>query len=53
MTIEKCSVPIVSDDKGEPIALVYFSKNRERVIYTLVKADEDTIVKLLEGKPIV
>lgn len=44
--IEKLGVPVIVNDKNEPIALIYFSQDRERIIYLLKKADEDEIINL-------
>lgn len=49
-TITKASVSIFLDDQQEPCGLIYFNKNRERVIYIVEKADEEQIVSLFEGK---
>jgi hypothetical protein len=46
--VTKSSLPLVLDEKGEPIAVVVFNENRDRVIYLLEKAGEDDIIKLLE-----
>lgn len=46
--VEKQALPVIIDtNTGEPIALIFFSPQRERIIYTLKKADEDEIVELL------
>ena len=50
--IEKQALPVVIDlATGEPVAIVYFSPNRERIIYLTRKADEDDIVELLTTPP--
>lgn len=46
-TIEKQAIPVIKDKDNEPVAIVYFSQDRERIIYILHKADEDEIVQLL------
>lgn len=46
-TIEKQALPVIIDHAtGEPVALIFFNKNRERVIYNLVKSDEDGIIEI-------
>lgn len=50
MKNEKQSLRIFLDENGEPKAIIFFNKNRDRVIYVLSKADEDQIVDLLENK---
>lgn len=47
--VEKVSVSLFISDENEPIAMVYFNKNRERVIYTITKADETEIIALFEN----
>ena len=47
-TIERQALPVLMDAKGEPIAIIFFNKNRERIIYTLTKADEDAIIELFQ-----
>lgn len=49
-TVQKQAVPVVIDSNNEPVAIVYFTQSRERVIYMLQKADEEEIVQLLAGK---
>lgn len=49
-TITKAHISIFLDDQNEPCGLIYFNKNRERVIYLVDKADEEQIVGLFEGK---
>lgn len=46
-TVEKQAIPVIKDKDNEPVAIIYFSPNRERIIYVLRKADEDEIVTLL------
>ena len=46
-TVEKQAIPIVIDENNNPIAVVYFNKGRDRIIYMLKKANEDEIVALL------
>jgi len=46
--IEKQALPIILDEQGEPIALLFFNKSRDRIIYTLKKADEDEIIELFQ-----
>lgn len=45
--VQKVCVPVVLDEKGNPIAIVFLNSNRDRVIYMCEKADEDQIVELL------
>jgi hypothetical protein len=47
--VEKQAVPVVVEN-DEPVAIVYYNKNRERIIYILTKADEDEIINLIEDK---
>lgn len=48
--IEKQGVPVIIDpNTKEPVALIYFSKDRERIIYLLSKATEEDIIELLTG----
>lgn len=47
-TVEKQAIPVIIDSKtNEPIAIIFYTQNRERIIYTLTKADEEDIMKLL------
>lgn len=46
-TVQKQALPVVIDNNNEPIAIVYFTSTRERVIYMLQKADEEEIIRLL------
>jgi len=46
-TVQKQALPVVINDQGDPIALVYFSQQRERIVYILQKADEEQIISLL------
>lgn len=48
--IEKQSIPVFLDEDGEPTAIIFYTKNRERVIFLVKKADEDEIIALFEGK---
>ena len=50
--VDRQSVPIVIDD-GEPVAIVYLNRNRDRVIYSLEKANEDRIVELLSNNSLI
>jgi hypothetical protein len=47
--VEKQSIPVVIENE-EPIAIVFYNKNRDRIIYMLEKAGEDDIIDLLETK---
>lgn len=49
--VEKQAVPVVLVD-GEPVAIIFYNKNRDRVIYMLSKAGEDEIINLIEDKEI-
>ena len=50
--VEKQALPVIIDtNTGEPIALIFFSPSRERIIYTLKKADEEELVELLTQSP--
>lgn len=50
-TVSKQALPVVLNEQGDPIAVIYFSKERERIIYILQKADEDEIIALLNVNP--
>lgn len=50
MTIQKQSLPVFLDEKGEPKAVVFYSQDRKRIVYTVREADEDEIVELFEHK---
>lgn len=51
MKTEKQQHPIVFDERGNPVAIVFFDlRSRDRIIYTLQKADDDTITNLIAGK---
>lgn len=52
-TVQKQVTPVVIDGNNEPVAIVYFTQTRERVIYMLQKADENDIISLLEHKQVV
>jgi hypothetical protein len=47
--VEKQAVPVVIED-DEPIAIVFYNKNRDRIIYMLEEAGEDDIISLIEDK---
>lgn len=48
--IEKQGIPVIIDPHtSEPIAVIYFSPERERIIYNLTKATEEDIIELLTG----
>lgn len=47
--VEKQSIPVVIDN-DEPIAIIFYNKNRDRIIYRLEKADEESIIDLIEDK---
>jgi hypothetical protein len=49
--VEKQSIPVVIED-DQPIAIVFFNKNRDRIIYILEKANEDEIIGLIEDKEV-
>lgn len=48
--VTKQCLPVVCNDKGEPIAVVYLNIHRDRVIYMLKSASEDEICALLGAK---
>lgn len=48
--VQKMSLPVVFDEKGNPKAIVFLNGNRDRVIYVCEKADEDEIVELLTSQ---
>ena len=45
--VQKQAIPVVINSNNEPIAIIYFNRNRERIIYLLEKAGEDEIISLL------
>jgi hypothetical protein len=47
--VEKQVIPVVIEN-DEPIAIVFYNKNRDRIIYMLEKANEDDIINLIEDK---
>lgn len=49
-TSQKQSVTVFLDASNEPVGLIYFSKDRERIIYSMQKADEEEIVNMFESK---
>lgn len=50
-TIEKQGLTVfIDNDTKEPVAVIYFSQSRERIIYTLTKATEEDIIELF-SKP--
>jgi hypothetical protein len=50
MNTEKVGLTVFKDEKDEPKAIIYFNKNRDRIIYTLQKADDDQIIELITTK---
>lgn len=50
MTTEKQGLPVIKDKDNNPIAIIYFNNNRDRIIYMVRKADEDEIVDLFTNK---
>lgn len=50
MKIQKQNLPVFIDENDEPRALIYFNKNRERIIYNITKAGEDELIELYECK---
>lgn len=48
--VEKQCIPVVLDEQGEPIAIIFYNKHRDRVIFTTKSADEDEIIDLIECK---
>ena len=47
--VQKMALPVVVDEKGELVALIFYNKNRDRIIYTVQRASEDEIIELLES----
>lgn len=47
--IQQQSIPIILDKDENPLAFIYYSKNRERVIYLIRKPSEEELVELLES----
>ncbi len=47
-TIQKQNIPIILNEEGDAIAIIFFSKNRDRIINLVTKADEDQIIALFE-----
>lgn len=51
MKTEKQQHPFVFDESGNPVAIVFFDlRTRDNILYTLQKADEETITNLIAGK---
>lgn len=50
MKSEKQSLTVFLDEEENPRAILFYNKNRDRILYTTVKADEEQIVELLENK---
>ncbi len=46
-TVQKQALPVVISDKGEPVALIYFTQSRDRIIYTMQPATEEELITLL------
>ncbi len=46
--VEKQVTPVVIDD-DEPKAIIFWNKNRDRVIYMTVKASEEEMMELIEN----
>ncbi len=44
--VEKQIIPVVTENDN-PVAIVFFNKNRDRIIYMLKKASEDDIINLI------
>jgi hypothetical protein len=49
-TIQKQSIPVVMDEKGDPVAIVFYNTNRDRIVYVVEKAGEDDLIELLGNK---
>lgn len=47
MKLEKQHIPVFVNDNGEAIGILFFNKNRERVIYIATEADEEEIISLI------
>ncbi len=48
-TIEKASIPLFLNDTNEPAGLIYYNKNKERVIYIVHKTSEEEIINLFNN----
>lgn len=48
--IEKLNLPVFLNEDGEPIAIIYFTENRERVLFMVNRASEDEIIAVYEAK---
>lgn len=46
--VEKMALPVVVEN-DEPKAVIFYNKNRDRIIYILEKAGEDDLIALLEN----
>lgn len=46
-TVQKQALPVILQD-NDPVAILYFTETRERVLYKLIKADEEDITTLLD-----
>jgi hypothetical protein len=46
-TIQKQSIPVIMDEDGNPVAIVFYNKNRDRIVYVVEKAGEDELIELL------
>ena len=47
-TIERQNIPIIKNEEGDAIAIIFFNKNRDRIINLVTKADEDQIINLFQ-----
>ena len=47
--VEKQSVPVVITD-DEPVAMIFYNKHRDRVIYMLERASEEDLIDLIQDK---
>lgn len=50
MKTEQMKIPVILNDKGEPIGIIFYSQSRERIIYLCKKPDEAELIELLECK---
>ena len=48
--VETQKLPVYFDDNGEPIAILFYKANRDRVLYVVKPADEEEHIALFERK---
>lgn len=51
-TVEKIALTVFMGEDNEPRGFLYFNKNRDRIVYTVAKADEEDIIELLNCKEV-